>query len=149
MHRTMHFAIGSLAFAAACSSSPSPEPAPTGVVCPDIAVAPPQLAYPIPNATGVPTAAAYLVFYGTLPNKYAGTLTSGSGSSLVLGAFGAPPSPLPSPLAPPGTGPGLGGPPSGVAYPQLAAATKYTISFSDTGSCAMTVTSSSYAFTTR
>ena len=131
------------------SPSPTPTATSTAVACPAIAFVAPQLAYPIPGATGVPTAAGNLVFYGSLPSSFTGLLTSAS-SSIELGAFGPAPSPLPSPLAPRGTGPGDGGEPlAGVAFPQLAPATTYTISFSDTGSCAMTIADPSYTFTTR
>jgi hypothetical protein len=144
------FLIAVLAIVAGCSSNAGPSPSPTGgIACPALALVPPQLAYPIPGATGVPVAAGSLVFYGSIPSNYAGTLTSTTSASIALGAFGAAPSPLPSPLASPNAGPGGSAPAvAGVPYPQLAAATTYTISFSDTGPCAMRVTDASYAFTT-
>jgi hypothetical protein len=141
-----------LAFGTGCSSSSSPGVAPTPPgVCPAIAIAAPQLAYPIPGATGVPTAPGDLVFYGSLPGTFAGTLRSSTSGTLALGPFGAAPSPLPSPLATPDTDSGSVSPRplAGVPYPQLAAGTTYTISFTMSGSCPMTVSEPAYTFTTR
>jgi len=119
-------------------------------VCPDIVAIGPPLLYPIPNATAVPTAAGYLIFAG-LPDETdiaTALLPTKPGSAetpIPLGSFGPAPSPLPSPIA--------SSYPSvkiyGVAYPQLASKTKYTITYStsSTAPCASAPTSSG-SFTT-
>jgi hypothetical protein len=92
--------------------------------------------YPIPGATGVPTAAGSIVVSGGLPSTAVVELAAAAGSTTDLGKLGPPPSPLPSPEATPQYNPSPQPPPPlfGVAYPQLASATTYTISYRDTAS---------------
>jgi hypothetical protein len=87
--------------------------------------APPQLLYPIPGATGVPTAAGSLVFSGTpAPGLTAELL----GGATPVALFIAPP---PSPRATPSAG-ATSAPPAVAAYPALAAGTTYTVVFNVT-----------------
>jgi hypothetical protein len=85
---------------------------------------PPQLLYPIPGATGVPTSAGSLLFAGT---PAPGLTPELLGGAAPIPLFIAPaPSALPSPRATPGPG---GGTLSSATYPALAAGTTYTVVF--------------------
>ena len=125
--RTLTFVVasGCVALATACSQSSAPR----GIACPTLALEAPQLLYPIPDATGVPTAAASLVVAGLVPATAVVELVPQAGTTLALGTPGAPPVSLPSPEATP-LNPDA--PLHGVPYPALAAATTYTVTFHGT-----------------
>jgi hypothetical protein len=116
-----------LALALGCSNTPMVPN--TTLVCNIADIPALQLLYPIPGATGVPTAAGSLVFAGA-PDASLTVLLSASGTTLTLGAPVAAPSPLPSPLATPTPiASGL----SSAPYPSLAPATTYRVSYELTG----------------
>jgi hypothetical protein len=119
--RASVFAFG--AGAVACSSSAAVHP--STLACAGIAIPSEQLVYPIPSATGVPTAPASLVFNGSLDDAFLVVLTPASGAALSLGTFVAAPSPLPSPMATPQFSGAL----VSTSYAQLATATTYTVSY--------------------
>jgi hypothetical protein len=131
--RTTVFALawGAAAGAVACSNATVPL---STHACAGIAIPYEQLLYPIPNATGVPTAAASLVFNGGLDDGFLVVLTPASGAALALGTFVAAPSPLPSPMATPQA---AGGTLVSTPYTQLASATTYTVSYRlpESGAC--------------
>jgi len=83
----------------------------------------PQLLYPIPGATGVPTAAGSLGF--------SGTPAPGLTPELLGGAMPVPLFIAPAPRATPSTS-ATGAPPAVAAYPALAADTTYTVVFNVT-----------------
>ena len=110
-------AVAALASAIGCSGSPTPGK----VICHEPLLPVEQLLYPIPGATGVPTAAGSLVFGGALPGG--SVVLSANGVQTKLGNMVAAPSPLPSPMASPQAGWVL----SSAPYPALASATTYTV----------------------
>jgi len=119
--------LGAAAVMAACSSQAvSPI---GGSPCPALALLGPQMLYPIPGATGVPTAAGMIVVAGSLQANDVVELTPAGGMTLDLGPLGPAPSPLPSPAATPAQ---AGASPSAVSYPALQSATTYTVSYRDT-----------------
>jgi hypothetical protein len=129
--------------ASGCSSSGDP----SGHACPDIALLAPQLLYPIPGSTGVPTAAGSLLVAGNVPSTVVAELVPATGTILNLGTLGPPPSPLPSPAATPISSLGTL---QGVAYPALSAATSYSVDYQDTATpCPVAITGNSASFTTR
>jgi hypothetical protein len=122
--------VAALASAIGCSGS---DPAPGTGICSEPAIPSEQLLYPIPGATGVPTAAGSVVFAGSLDAASRVVLTAG-GVEKQLGTLVVPPSPLPSPMATPAI---AGSPLSSAPYPALASATTYTVSITfDFGSAA-------------
>jgi hypothetical protein len=109
--------------------------------------------YPIPGATGVSSAAGYLVFAtSALPSDFKPSLVPATGAIVPVGPLGAPPVPLPSPIATPlavaATVPRAMI--YGAAHPTLAANTTYTVEFASEGSgpCP-TLVEPSGSFTTR
>lgn len=130
-------ALAAAVVANGCSQTQSTTGPPPwrGVPCPALAVVGPQVLYPIPGATGVPTVAGSFVFAGDYPATLVVDLAPASGPTVDLGKLGAAPSPLPSPEAMPQSTPPAGSTPAplfGVPYPQLAPATTYTLSYRDT-----------------
>ena len=122
--RTSALVFAAAAGAVACSSQPeSGDPPPHA--CAGIVIPAEQLLYPIPNATGAPTAAASLVFNGSLDDAFLVVLTPASGAPLSLGTFEAAPSPLPSPMATPQ----FAGTRVSTPYAHLASATTYSVSY--------------------
>jgi hypothetical protein len=111
-------AIAALASGIGCSGSPLPGTA----ICHEPLIPAEELLYPIPGATGVPTAAGSLVFGGGLPGVP--VVLSANGAQTKLGNMVAAPSPLPSPMASAPAGFVL----SSAPYPALDSATKYTVS---------------------
>ena len=114
--RKITLGLAALASAIGCSGSPSPG---TGI-CNEPAIPVEQLLYPIPGASGVPTAAGSLVFGGGLPA--APVVLSADGAQTKLSMRVGAPSPLPSPMASPEAGWVL----SSAPYSKLAPETKYT-----------------------
>jgi len=138
-------ALASAALTTACSTPSAgigpPHP------CPALALVAPQLLYPIPGATGVPTVAWSLVVAGSLPSSIAVELVAQGGVTLDLGPLRAPPSPLPSPEATP-TNPMATL--NGVAYPALEPATTYSVAYHDTAKvCPIPVGGNTGSFTTQ
>jgi hypothetical protein len=126
---------------AGCSPSPN-------YACPALAFPGPQLVYPVPGATGVSSAAGYLVFAtAQSPANFKASLVPATGASVPVAALGAPPVPLPSPIASPLALATV----YGASHPALAARTTYDVDFaSEPGSayCSFPVESSG-SFTTR
>jgi hypothetical protein len=104
--------------------------------CPALAFEGPQLLYPAPGATGVPTAAAALLLAGSAPTGTSPQLVA-AGQTLTL-SFGPAPSPLPSPRATPFSG---NEPLEGAAYPTLSSKTTYALAYASVsdGSCVFPV----------
>ena len=129
----------------ACSSSGS-----SSTTCPTIVPAGPQLLYPIPGATDVPTSAAR-IFVAGVPLVSTSLLvpTSGGGAETITTApFAAIPSSvsIPTPAATPrGTAPVYA-----AAYGTLAAHTTYSVSYPPeiSGKCTLPIASSG-SFTTQ
>lgn len=101
---TLQIWTGAVIVAALCAcgggtATPHPTPAP----CPEFPIpAPPDLLYPMPNATGVPDGNFTLVVgYGTFPPPPAEIAPANGGTAVAAGAWSAPPSPMPSPAATP------------------------------------------------
>jgi hypothetical protein len=92
----------------------------------------PQLLYPIPGATGVPTAAGYLVFAtADSPLDFNASLVPATGADVPVAALGPPPVPLPTPIATPFpiAKPGEPAIVYGASHPALAASTTYQVRF--------------------
>lgn len=83
------------------SSGPTPVPCPLAAGAYAIP-APPDLLYPIPDATAVPDGNFTLVVgYGTATPPPAQLVPANGGTTVIGGAWGPPPVPLPSPAATP------------------------------------------------
>jgi hypothetical protein len=100
---------------------------------PPVAIAQLWLAYPVPNATSVPTSIGEIVLAGNPYGRYGtDTITIASSAAQVpVGAFTAPPSPLPSPYATPPQSSG-NVPYFAVPVGTLSTGTTYTVSFTYT-----------------
>lgn len=86
--------------------------------------APPELLYPMPNATGVPDGNFTLVVgYSTTPPTMQLVTAAGGIPALSSNAWGPPPSPMPSPAATPRASSDTL---HGLAVPALAAHTTYS-----------------------
>ena len=123
------------------------QPAFYGNPCPGPVMFGPQLLYPIPGATGVSSAAGYLVFATSAsPTDFKPSLVSVTGTVVPVGALDAPPAPLPSPNATPSPLAKL----YGASHPALAPNTTYNVEFAAEGSgpCP-TYVEPSGSFTTR
>lgn len=85
---------------ASSSSGPKPVPCPLGAA--QAVPAPPDLLYPMPNASGVPDGNFTLVAgYGTFTPPPIEIVPANGGAAIAGAAWGPPPSPLPSPAATP------------------------------------------------
>lgn len=85
--------------AGASMSGPVPCPLEAGA---NAIPAPPDLLYPIPNATGAPDGNFTMIAgYGPFAPPTAQVVPSNGGATVTAGAWDAPPSPLPSPAATP------------------------------------------------
>jgi hypothetical protein len=122
-----------------------------GYACPALAMAPPQLLYPIPGASEVPDAAGIFVFGAnpSSPTAKTAVVLSGPGSATTtLGPLLTPvPTPLPSPTASPSWSTEEV---TYVSHAALAANTTFSVSFKDTetGPCVIPIYGS-YEFTTQ
>lgn len=113
-------------------SSCSSQQALTQYFCPGLGPSRPQVLYPIPYTSGVPTAAANFIFV----DEPTGTIslvalpTPGAPASnatpLTIGSRMTPPSPLPSPIARPYN---ANAKLVAISYPQLASQTTYALRF--------------------
>ncbi|HEV3153717.1 MAG TPA: hypothetical protein VGZ02_07945 [Candidatus Baltobacteraceae bacterium] len=148
-------AIGLCAGLAACAGTAATAPASCGFP-PPVPIPELWLSYPEPGATNVPLNVGEVIFVG-IPSGFFGpdtvAITSSGGTSIPVGAFTAPPSPLPSPYAIP-TGFSGNIPFSAVPVPTLSPSTTYNVSFSyidwaeNPPSCRTHVTQQLGAFTT-
>jgi len=123
-------------------TSPGPVPCPLAAGANAIP-APPDLLYPVANATAVPDGNFTMVAgYGSIAPPVAQLVPGGGGATVTAGAWGPPPSPLPSPAATPRF-------PMetlyGAAIPPLAARTAYTVQVTvGTPPCQTTETAGSF-----
>jgi hypothetical protein len=123
------------------STSPSPVPCPLAAA--QAIPAPPDLLYPMPNATGVPNGNFTLVAgYGTFTPPPAQIVPANGGTTIAGGPWGPAPSPLPSPAATPRSSSETL---YGSAIPALAAQTTYNVDVTfGTPPCQTTETAGSF-----
>ena len=95
-------AFGALLAACAGTTSSDPTPVPCPLAAQQALPAPPDLLFPIPNATGVPDGNFTLVVgYGSFTPPPLEIVPASGGSAIAGSAWGPPPTPLPSPAATP------------------------------------------------
>jgi hypothetical protein len=130
MRSNLAVSLGAIAVLAACSGGGGTNPASPGCGSPPPSASPVlDLVYPIPNATAVSEFLGFLVFAtGGVSSQEFVTL-SNANTPVPVGAFTAPPSPLPSPRVTPGSK--FSGDVSYVAVPvpTLSPETTYTVSY--------------------
>ena len=144
----LFIAIAGASLAACGGGAPSSGATPIPV-CPagaNAVPAPPDLLYPMPNATGVPDGNFTLVVgYGPVAPPAPQLVPTGFGGYVAGGSWGAPPSPMPSPAATPRSSSETL---YGSAIPALASNTAYTLQVTF-GNPPCQTTESAGSFTTR